>query len=129
MTLPVPALMVIPLPVAGAVIAAQPLPLTVTGVVMLSGPYLPGSSAAIMPLAPITVYACAKLAHGWVMVHGLPSLPADETNERGSIPFWACAGSERASAAAATMADGKIWMRMEAPQFNAAPLGPHPWEP
>ena len=53
MTLPEPALTVMPLPVAGAVIAAQPLPLTVTGPVMLSGPYLPGSSAAMIPLAKV----------------------------------------------------------------------------
>lgn len=32
-------LMVIPLPAAGAVIAAQPLPLIVIGPVMVSGPY------------------------------------------------------------------------------------------
>jgi len=49
------ALMVMALFCASPVIAAQPLPLTVTGPVMVIGPYLPGSSAAIMPLAPIAV--------------------------------------------------------------------------
>jgi hypothetical protein len=37
-------------PCAGAVIAAHPLPFTVSGILMVSGPYLPGSSAATMPL-------------------------------------------------------------------------------
>jgi hypothetical protein len=45
--------MVMPLPAAGAVIAAQPLPLMVIAPVMVSGPYLPGSSAAMMPLAAV----------------------------------------------------------------------------
>src|ERR1700728_3866434 len=54
-TLPEAAVMVMPLLPAGSVIAAQPLPLMVTGPVMVSGPYLPGSSAATTPLAPTAV--------------------------------------------------------------------------
>ena len=54
-TLPEPALTVMALLPDGPVIAAHPLPLMVTGPLMVSGPYFPGSSAATMPLAPTLV--------------------------------------------------------------------------
>src|ERR1700733_9075457 len=53
---------------------------------MISGPYLPGSSAAIIPVGWVRVKACANVAHGAVTLHGLVSEPEDETNVRVSPP-------------------------------------------
>src|ERR1700722_951060 len=120
-TLPEPELMVMPTPDAGPVIADHPLPFMVTPVVMVSGPYLPGSSAATMPLAPTTVYACAKVAHGCAMVHGLVSTPVDETKERVSVPFWARAGATAIMALTVSASAA-------APTIVVRVIGMSPWE-
>src|ERR1700722_12455066 len=49
---------------------------------MVSGPYLPGSSAARTPPASVRGKARANVAHGAAMVHGLLSTPDDETKVR-----------------------------------------------
>src|ERR1700728_481858 len=81
--------MMMPALVAGAVIVAQPLPLMVTGPVVAIAPYLPGSSAVMMPLGKVAAYACAKVAHGCEMAHALVSAPPDETK----VLVAACAGA------------------------------------
>src|SRR5271156_4522148 len=49
------------------------------------------------------------------MVHGLLSTPDDETKERVSVPFWACADSDSASVAASTSAAAMTIRIMELP--------------
>jgi hypothetical protein len=91
--------MVMPAPLLtlGAVIAAQPLPSMVTVLVIVTGPYLPGSSAAMIPPAATAAYAAANEAHGAAIVHGLVSTPVEETKVRVRLPA-ACAGSTNANA-------------------------------
>src|SRR4051812_5100796 len=62
--------------------ASVPTPLMVIGLLMVTVPYPPGSSASISPPAAVFEIAPANVLHGAVRLHGLASSPTPETQVR-----------------------------------------------
>src|ERR1700728_5185804 len=77
---------------------------------MVSGPYLPGLTAVMIPPTPVRVKARANVAHGADRVHGLLSTPDDETNVSASP--WAKAA---VTLSAALMVTTQLPLPLHAP--------------
>src|SRR2546423_550619 len=75
-------LTMIPFTPEESMLASVPLPSMVIGLVMVTAPNPPGSSASMMPPDAVLEMAPANVLHGAVRLHGLASSPTPETHVR-----------------------------------------------